>query len=172
MDSDHGTVRICIGEERLVRIQSEGSVRLRLFWPIVGTHSNGKHEEARDMMDGTWMLGYNFVANFLLVPLKGRMECQAPFDWRGTFCKFFQCDLIPENGEIEFAIEEFPGFTPARREIYPAYEACVRKVQGEFETFLQPVVPEIKDPELSGGVPLPGPQAGLGAADEYVRPSG
>ena len=90
MSSDHGEARICIAENNLVRIKTSGEVQLRLFWPIVGTHSNGKHEEARDMMDGTWMLGYNFMANFLLIPLKGEMKCDAPFDWRGTFCKYFQ----------------------------------------------------------------------------------
>ncbi len=145
MTSDHGDVKICIGEERLVRIQGNGDVQLRLYWPIVGTHSNGKHEEARDMMDGTWMLGYNFMANYLLIPLAGKMACEAPFDWRGTFCKYFQCDITPEDGRIEFAIEEFPGYTAKRRESYPSYAECEEKVRREFEEFLDSTIPEITD---------------------------
>jgi len=149
MDSDHGQIRICIGEERLVRIKGTGDAALRLYWPIVGTHSNGKHEEARDMMDGTWMLGYNFMANFLLIPLKGKMSCQAPFDWRGTFCKFFQGDIVPEDGCIEFAIEEFPGFSTRKRDSYPSYEECEEKVRKEFKEFLETTIPEISDPEIA-----------------------
>ncbi|MGE4276557.1 MAG: hypothetical protein AB7E30_05185 [Lawsonibacter sp.] len=148
MDSDHGTVRICIAEHHLVRIYAEGEATLRWYWPIVGTHSNGKHEEARARLDGTWQAGFNFVANFQFVPLKGKMECEAPFDWRGTFCRYFKCDLIPENGIIDFALEEFPGFTVVKRDSYPKYQDCVRQVADEFQSFLDSTIPEIQDKEI------------------------
>lgn len=148
MDSDHGTVRICIAEKHLVRIYSEGEVTLRWYWPIVGTHSSGKHEEARARLDGTWQAGFNFVANFQFVPLKGEMACEAPFDWRGTFCKYFKCDLTPVDGVIDFALEEFPGFTVTKRASYPAYEDCVKQVAEEFNAFLDSTIPEIQDPEI------------------------
>ena len=32
MASDHGTVKICIGEKKLVRITGDGEVGLRIFW--------------------------------------------------------------------------------------------------------------------------------------------
>jgi len=149
MDSDYGQVRICIAEERLVRIRATGDICLRWYWPIVGTHSNGKHEEARQRLDGTWQAGFNFIANFQFVPLQGSMACEAPFDWRGTFCHYFRCDLTPENGVIDFALEEFPGFTVEKRSAYPAYEDCVKKVDAEFRSFLDTTIPEIRDPEIA-----------------------
>jgi len=152
MDSIRGSVRICIAENNLVRFQGDGDVILRFYWPIVGTHSNGKHEEARDLMDGTWQAGFNFIANFHFVPLNTKMECSAPFDWRGTFCEYFKCDVMPnENGKMEFAIEEFadPNFTVIKREKYPDYAGCVAKVDKEFKDFLSSTIPEIKDAEVA-----------------------
>ena len=150
MDSDHGSIRICIAEERLVRFQGSGDVTLRFDWAIGGTHSNGKHEEARDLMDGTWQAGFNFIANFHFIPLNAKMSCSAPFDWRGTFCKFFRCDVTPpDEGSMEFALEEFPAFTVHKRGHYPSYDSCVRKVEQEFRDFLSSAVPEIGDPEIA-----------------------
>jgi putative isomerase len=150
LDSDHGTIRICIGEEKLVRIHSEGEVGLRFFWDICGKHTSGKHEDARDMMDGTWQACFNWIANFLFVPIDANMECEAPWNWRETYSEYFKCDFTPKDNRniMEIAIEEFPDFNGKKRESYPTYEECVAKVEAEFKEFLDTTVPEIKDPYL------------------------
>lgn len=148
--SDHGTVRICIGEEKLIRITGDGEVGLRFYWPIVGKHSSGKHEDARDMMDGSWQACFNFIANFLFVPINANMDCEAPWNWRETFSEFFRCDFTPSGkGSMEIAVEEFPDFNGKKRDSYPSYAACVANVEASFQEFLDTTAPEIKNPELA-----------------------
>lgn len=150
MSSDHGDVRICIAEKKLVRIQGDGDVSLRIHWTIVGKHTSGKHEDARDMNNGTWMACFNWMANFLIVPINANLKAEAPWNWRETYSEYFDCVLSPAGkGNMEIAIEEFPDFDGKKRDKYPEYRDCVAQVGAEFKEFLDTTAPVIKDAEIA-----------------------
>ncbi len=144
IDTDHGTIRACIAENGLIRFHGEGEVGLELYSDMFRT--GDLHENARDMYDGSWMVFYAMISNWLLVPVQGTMQMDAPWDWRLTMSKYVCATFSPdENNILEVAVEEMVDREGFRRAEYPAYEDCVKAVQEDFDGFVNKI-PEFKNP--------------------------
>ena len=144
METDHGTIRFCIAEPGLIRIHSEGEVGLNFHGDMY--HCGDLHENARDMYDGTWCIFYAMISNWLLVPMQGKMEMDAPWDFMMTMCKYVSPTFTPdENGIMEIAIEEQVDYEDFKRPSYPTYEESVAMVKEDFDSFYNKI-PAFKNP--------------------------
>jgi len=144
LDTDHGTIRICIPETGLIRIRGEGEVGLQFYSDMF--RCGDLHENARDMYDGSWTVFYAMISNWLLVPVQGRMDMECPWDWRLTMSKYVKATFLPdENKVMEIAIEEFVDYESFRRPSYPGYEESVAMVKADFDAFCDKI-PAFKDP--------------------------
>ena len=137
LESDHGTMRICITEKFLIRFHGEDGLGLSLNAPLDGFHSIVK-----DMLDGTWQLVTAKTAvNWLLVPVTGTLRMDAPYDFRAMKNLYMNSVWLPdENGVLDAAVEEFDA-EPVRRESFPDYFAGAAAVQAEFEEYRERCVP-------------------------------
>ena len=146
METLHGTIRITIPEKGLIRISSEGEVGLLLEGDM--KRYDALHENIRYMYDDTWQIFYSMILNLLLVPVVGKLDVDAPWNWRLTITEYIRATFTPdESGHMEIALEEFIDREGTRRETYPTYEESLAAVQESFDSFLAKI-PEFKVPEL------------------------
>lgn len=144
LDTDHGTIRICIAETGLIRVSGNGEVGLEVYSDMM--RISDLHENTRDMYDGTWMIFYAMICNLMLVPITGSLEMDAPWDWRLTCSKYVRAHFLPdEAGKMEFALEEFLDYEGKKRAAYPTIEECVAMVQKDFDAFCEKS-PVMKNP--------------------------
>ncbi|MBR6205634.1 MAG: hypothetical protein IKQ73_00480 [Oscillospiraceae bacterium] len=132
LESDYGTMRICISEKFLVQFHGEDGLSLSLNAPMEAFHSIVK-----DMLDGTWQLvTCKTAVNWLFVPVTGTLEMDAPYDFRAMQNLYMNSVWNPdENGVVDVAVEEFDA-EPVLRESFPDYRESVKAVQAEFEEYL------------------------------------
>ena len=144
IDTDHGTARICIAEPGLIRIHTDGEISLQFYSDMF--HCGDLHENTRDMYDGTWTVFYAAISNWLLVPVKGTLTMDAPWDWKMTMSKYVRAVFSPEGSDgMEIAIEEQVDYEDFRRPEYPSYEESVQMVKDDFDSFCAKI-PEFKNP--------------------------
>jgi putative isomerase len=140
LDTDHGTIRICMPESGLIRVSGTGEVGLELYSDMM--RINELHENIRDMYDGSWQIFYCMICNLLLVPIQGKLEVDAPWNWRLTYSEYIRAAFLPdENGRMEFAIEEYVDREGRKRASYPTYEESVAQVKEDFQSFLNKIPP-------------------------------
>ena len=144
LETDHGTISICLPESGLIRVSGTGEVGLEVYSDMM--RINDLHENIRDMYDGSWQIFYAMICNLLLVPIRGKLDVEAPWNWRLTYTEYIKATFYPDNdGHMEFAIEEFLDREGAKRSFYPTYEESVQAVQADFQDFLSHI-PPMKNP--------------------------
>lgn len=134
LDTDHGTIRICIAEAGLIRVSGEGELGLEVYSDMM--RISDLHENTRDMYDGSWQIFYAMICNLLLVPITGCLDMDAPWDWRLTCSKYVRARFTPDaSGSMEFALEEFLDHEGKKRDVYPTIEESVAAVRADFDAF-------------------------------------
>ena len=128
LETNFGSMRICISEQRLLQFHSEDGLSLNLNAPLSAFHS-----AVRDMLDGTWLLTtYMSCVNWLFVPVRGSCVMDAAYDWRGMRNPYMNGTWRPdENGVLDVSVEEFELDSKKRPE-YPDYSASVAAVIADF----------------------------------------
>jgi hypothetical protein len=134
LDTDHGSIRICIPETGLIRVSGSGEIGIQLYSDML--RINDLHENIRDMYDGSWMIFYAMICNLLLAPIKGKLDVTAPWNWRLTYCEYIRATFTPDSsGQMEFAIEEFVDHEGKKRDSYPSYQESYNMVEKDFRSF-------------------------------------
>ena len=133
-----GSLSICIAEPFQIRVRGEG-VGMRLTFDAV----NGG-DYALPAMDGGWRVNSpGFRLQFMLSPLEGRWNVEAP--WNGVATERTVIELAPENdgGVCEACIEEYSSAWRSRSDEF-SFEECVAAVEADFRQWLEhaPVLPE------------------------------
>lgn len=140
LNTDHGVIRICIAESGLIRVSGTGEVGLELYSDMI--RINDIHENIRDMYDGSWQIFYCMICNLLLAPIQGKLEVDAPWNWRLTYSEYIRAVFLPdESGRMEFAVEEFLDREGKKRETYPAFDECLATVRDDFQSFINSIPP-------------------------------
>lgn len=139
MQSMYGYVEFCISETNLIRIKGEG-VSLLLKAELPG------HESIKPREPGCYEINFSAISSkLLLMPVRGRLEAEMPYNYRLFGCPGMRATFVPEEGEDEFegAILEYMA-NGKKREAFPSYESCVNEVMGDFEAWKSklPDVPE------------------------------
>ncbi|SHF62286.1 Glycosyl hydrolase family 63 C-terminal domain-containing protein [Caldanaerobius fijiensis DSM 17918] len=138
LESAHGYVDICFARPELLRIRGAG-IGLRMTSSKESMFNNaifsGKNR---------WSLNlFNNRIQFMLTPLKGRLNVEAP--WDGVKCDYITIEMYPDNDEgyFECAIEEYRG-SWQECNYNDKFEDCVERVKKDFEDFLSKM-PEAHD---------------------------
>jgi len=135
LEAKEGYIEICIPEPEVIRFKGKG-VGLRLSSNRVTAFDN-----AIPFSDSRWVINtFNSRVQLMLVPLKGRLSIDAP--WDGLRCNSLKIDILPEDIEFECAIEEF--YSSWHPHDYDNFERGIEKVRREYINFLNkmPEVPE------------------------------
>lgn len=130
MQTMFGYIEFCIAEENLIRIKGEG-VTLQLKTDLPG------HESAKPREKGCYEIDFAAVCSkLLLMPVKGSIKADMPFDFRMFGCKHAEAIFQPEKNESVFegAIIEFET-NAKKRDIFPPYEQCVKEVEADFNAW-------------------------------------
>jgi hypothetical protein len=137
LETDHGSMHICISERTLLQFHGTDGLALVLTAPLTAFHS-----AVKDMLDGTWQLvtGTSSVS-WHFVHVRGTCLMDAPYDWRGMRTPYMHGTWLPDqHGVIDLSVAEFE-FDAKKRAAYPDYNASVAAVQNEFETYRDSCVP-------------------------------
>ena len=141
LETDHGSMRICISEHTLLQFHGTGGLALVLTAPLTAFHS-----AVKDMLDGTWQLvtcTSSVVWHF--VPVRGACIMDAPYDWRGMRNPYMRGTWLPDrDGVLDLSVEEFE-FDAKQRDAYPDYDIAVAAVQKEFEEYRDACIPPFAD---------------------------
>jgi glycogen debranching enzyme len=135
LEAKEGYIEICIPEPEVIRFKGKG-VGLRLSSNRVTAFDN-----AIPFSDSRWVINtFNSRVQLMLVPLKGRLSIDAP--WDGLRCNSLKIDILPEDIEFECAIEEF--YSSWHPHDYDNFERGIEKVRREYINFLNkmPEIPE------------------------------
>jgi hypothetical protein len=82
----------------------------------------------------------------LLIPIEGRLNVEAPWNWRLTYSEYIKARFLPNaDNHMEFAIEEFLDREGQKRPSYPSYEESLQLVREDFDGFLENFSP-LKNP--------------------------
>lgn len=122
-----GFVEFCIAGPDLIRIKGEGAA-LRLTADLPG------HESAKGREQGCFEVDFGMVnEKYLFQPVEGRLQWEAPFDYRQFGATLASVTFLPpEGGNVfEGAVLQFCSNAPLQRDFVP-FEECVRSVQADF----------------------------------------
>jgi|GEM_PF-2870261 len=138
LETDFGSMRICISEHRLLRFYGTDGLTLSLSAPLSAFHS-----AVKDMLDGTWqLLTCTSQVIWLFVPVRGTCVMDAPYDWRAMRTPYMNGTWIPdENGVVDLCVEEFDT-EPKKRSAYPDYRDSAAAVLKDFETYRDTCIPQ------------------------------
>jgi len=141
LETDHGSMHICISEYNLLQFHGTDGLSLSLSAPLTAFHS-----VVKDMLDGTWQLVTSTSqVIWLFVPVRGTCVMDAPYDWRGMRTPYMNGTWHPDqNGVLDLSVEEFD-LEPKRRPAYPDYDAAVAAVQRDFEAYRDACIPEFAE---------------------------
>lgn len=134
-----GYAELCIAEDDLLRMKGEG-IRLALTVEPVG------HESAKPAENGCFEVDLgNLNEKFLLIPIKGQLEVDAPYQYREFGVKSVRAEFVPDESSAQFegAVLRFESNAKPVRE-FAAYEACVAAVNEDYLEWRKrlPKVPE------------------------------
>ena len=141
LETDHGSMRICISEPTLLQFRGTGGLDLVLTAPLTAFHS-----AVKDMLDGTWQLvTCTSLVSWHFVPVRGTCEMDAPYDWRGMRTPNMRGTWrAGPDGILDLSVEEFE-YDAKRRPEYPEYEASVTGVLREFREYRDACIPAFPD---------------------------
>ncbi len=131
LEAGECSAEICIPEPRVIRVRgSHCGLRLK-----VGTQN---FKSAYRYKDTHYELNA-YSHKLLLTPLKGTLKVDAP--WESTSCQYVTADFLPdENGELEFALEEYlSSWIP--REYTESFDNCVDAVKKDFDKWISETLP-------------------------------
>lgn len=125
-----GYVEFCIAEPDLVRLKGEG-VALCLSADLPG------HESAKGREAGCFEVDFGMVnEKYLFQPVAGRLQAQAPFDYRQFGATSVSVTFLPPEGESAFegAVLQFCTNALPRQDLAP-FGACVNALQADFDAW-------------------------------------
>jgi putative isomerase len=132
--SDWGSVSFCLGEVNLLQFRGTPGIGLRFSGPL------NSHEMAKDMLDGSWQIGWTYVGSWRLAATDGQLAMNAPYDFRKTQTLSVRADFAAGPGQVVAGvIEAFEGES-ALREAYPTFDTGAADAQADFEQFLTQAV--------------------------------
>ena len=137
LETDFGTMHICISEPTLLQFHSSDGLSLELTAQLPAFHAMVK-----EMLDGSWQLVTCMSAvTWLFVPVNGTCVMDAPYDWRAMRTPMMHGTWLPdENGVLDLAVEEFE-LESQKRDIYPDYNASAAAIQKDFEAYRDACIP-------------------------------
>ncbi|MDR1914134.1 MAG: hypothetical protein LBQ68_06600 [Clostridiales bacterium] len=136
INTEYGYAQVCFENKDLIRMRGKG-ISFRFF------ARTEPHEAAIPRLDGTYQLALDEVGEFLFVPIKGRVEFDAEWDWKRMGSEDLRLDIAPdENGEFELAIH-FADANTERCENYRPFDECLAEAQADYDAWydLYPPVP-------------------------------
>ena len=91
--TDYGKISFCIAEPMLIRVHGTDGLGVSIDCAFKQFHSM-----AKNMLDGTWQIVTNDTrVNILMIPLTGRLDVTAPYDWRVMKTQFFHGEFLPDE---------------------------------------------------------------------------
>lgn len=128
IETRHGDIRFCIGEEHMAMAYSESGLSLRVT-PRARFFSAG----VLDLLNGRSLVDFN-LTRLLMTPIEGKIKHSQGF-----------AEIIPnEEGVLTVAFEDYitdPAYRPIEK--YPSYAKCVEEVRGQFAEFCEKIMPAL-----------------------------
>ena len=134
----YGNITFCWPEADLLYIRSENGLGLLIDMQME------EHQVIKPRGDKAWELAFRWICSFVLNPLKGYMDVDAPWDYERNSTPVVKAYMLPDaDGEMLIALEEFEQ-SGCVRESYPSWEEGLADVAADWEAFLnkQPQLPE------------------------------
>ena len=135
--TSYGNILFCWPEADLLYIKGEKGLGLMIDMEME------EHQIIKPRGPKAWEIIFRWISSFVLNPLKGRMEVDAPWDYERNSTPFVKASMLPdEDGEMLIALEEFEQ-SGCVRENYPSWEEGLQDVSRDWESFLEklPVLP-------------------------------
>jgi len=135
LDTEFGSIGICIPEKELIRIKGTTGVGLRL---VVEPEP---HESLCNMDYGCVEMTLSLSGRMLMVPIDAVIAGYAPCSGRADRPCYMLADMLPgKTGIMDVAIHCVTR-EMLRREKYEDYEVCKEKVRASFEDFCKKYPP-------------------------------
>jgi len=158
--TSYGNITFCFPEADLLYVKSENGLGLMIDMKME------QHQVIKPRGDKAWEIVFRWICSFVVNPLRGRMEVDAPWDYEKNCTPDVRAYMLPdESGEMLCAFEEFEQ-SGCLRDSYPTWEEGLADVNADFEAFLS------KQPDLTDKYADERIEAAYNTWSHLVHPSG
>ena len=127
-----GNIYICFAEPGMLLIKGDEGMGLRFYKEM-------QIDVVKPRVKGAWEVIFRRICSTVFMPLKGRLEVDAPWNAERLTHPVANIDVLPEEGgSFELAIEEFThaGWV---RDSYPNYDEGLRSSNDDWNSFLETI---------------------------------